>query len=521
MSAPNDLVKLPNREDLVDAEQIKEIARCTIDPIYFIKNYCYVQHPTKGKLKFKLYEYQERLIGIYHNHRNSISMLPRQSGKSQCAGAYLLWYAMFNPDSTVLIAAHVFRGAQEIMTRIRYMYENMPDFIRAGVKAYNRGSIEFDNDSRIVAQATTENTGRGMSISLVYLDEFSFVQPNIAQEFWASLSPTLSTGGRCIITSTPNTDTDQFAEIWKQANKTIDEYGNDTEIGVNGFRAFIAHWSEHPDRDEKWADIERGKIGEEKFLREFECKFIAYDETLINSVFLSNMATDKSPLEKLGEVRFYEPIVDGKLYIVALDPSLGTGGDNAGLQVLSLPDLKQVAEWQNNTTPIRGQIRILKNICDHINKNAPSSEIYWSVENNNIGEAALVIISEMGEENIKGIFLNEPKRTSKSAKIQRKGFTTTHLSKLSACAKLKQWVETSKMTLNSKNLINELKSFIASGTSFKAKIGETDDLVMALILAVRMIQVVSKYDESTFDQIRESFADDEDEYDLPMPVGFL
>lgn len=521
MSATNDLVKLPNREDLVSAVQIQEIAQCAVDPKYFIKNFCYVQHPTKGKMKFALYDYQERLIDVYHGYRNNISMLPRQSGKSQCAAAYLLWYAMFNPDSTVLIAAHVFRGAQEIMTRIRYMYENIPNHIRAGVKAYNRGSIEFDNDSRIVAQATTENTGRGMSISLVYMDEFAFVQPNIATEFWTSLSPTLSTGGRCIITSTPNTDTDQFADIWKQANKTIDQFGNDTGIGINKFKSYMAHWREHPDRDDEWADTERGKIGEEKFLREFECQFIAYDETLINSVFLANMNTDKSPLEKLGEVRFYEPIVDGKLYIVALDPSLGTGGDNAGIQVLSLPDLKQVAEWQNNTTPIRGQIRILKNICDHINKHAPSSEIYWSVENNNIGEAALVIISEMGEENIKGVFLNEPKRSSKGNKIQRRGFTTTHLTKLSACAKLKQWVETSKMTLNSKNLINELKSFIASGTSFKAKIGETDDLVMALILAVRMIQIVSKYDESTFDQIRENFADDEDEYDLPMPVGFL
>lgn len=168
MSATNDLVKLPNREDLVSAEQIQEIAQCAVDPKYFIKNFCYVQHPTKGKMKFQLYEYQERLIDVYHGYRNNISMLPRQSGKSQCAAAYLLWYAMFNPDSTVLIAAHVFRGAQEIMTRIRYMYENIPNHIRAGVKAYNRGSIEFDNDSRIVAQATTENTGRGMSISLVY-----------------------------------------------------------------------------------------------------------------------------------------------------------------------------------------------------------------------------------------------------------------------------------------------------------------------------------------------------------------
>ena len=518
MPIVNDLVKQPNREELLSAEEIREVTLCTIDPKYVIKNYCYLQHPTKGKMKFELFEYQERLIDVYHGYRNNISMLPRQSGKSQCAAEYLLWYAMFNPDSTVLIAAHVFRGAQEIMSRIRFMYENIPDFIRAGVKAYNRGSIEFDNDSRIVAQATTENTGRGMSISLVYLDEFAFVPPNIASEFWTSLSPTLSTGGKCIITSTPNQDNDQFAQIWKQSNKTIDEYGNDRGIGVNGFKHYIAHWNEHPDRDEKWAEIERGKIGEERFMREFELKFVAFDETLINSIFLSNLDTQRDPFMKLGEVRFYEPILDGNMYLVALDPSLGTGGDNAAIQVLSLPDLKQVAEWQHNLTPIKGQISTLKMICDYIYSKAPKSELFWSVENNTIGEAALVIISEMGEENIPGVFLSEP-RKKQSVRKYRKGFTTTHSSKLSACAKLKQWLESGKMNVSSKNLINELKTFVASGTSYKAKQGETDDLVMSLILAIRMILIVSKYEEDTFDQVRETF-DDED-YDTPMPIAFL
>lgn len=278
MRPANDLIKIPHKKDILGAQQIKELALCTFDPKYFIKNYCYIQHPTKGRMKFSLYNYQENLIDVYHNYRNSISMLPRQSGKSQTAAAYLLWYAMFNSDSTILIAAHVFRGAQEIMGRIRFIYENCPDFARAGVVAYNRTSIEFDNGSRIVAQATTENTGRGMSISLVYLDEFAFVPPNIARDFWTSLSPTLSTGGKCIITSTPNQDDDQFAQIWKQANRTQDEYGNERDVGINGFKHFLAHWNEHPDRDEKWAKEELGKIGPERFAREFEC--IGYDTKL-------------------------------------------------------------------------------------------------------------------------------------------------------------------------------------------------------------------------------------------------
>ena len=146
-------------------------------------------------------------------------MLARQTGKSTCAAGYLLWYAMFKSDSTILIAAHKYSGAQEIMSRVRFAYESLPNFIRAGVTAYNRNSIEFDNGSRIIAQATTETTGRGLSLTLIYLDEFAFVPPRIASEFWTALSPTLSTGGKCLITSTPNQDDDQFARILERSNK--------------------------------------------------------------------------------------------------------------------------------------------------------------------------------------------------------------------------------------------------------------------------------------------------------------
>ena len=162
MSANTDLVKKPYLVDRYTEEQLREVARCTLDPKHFIKNYCYIQHPTKGRLPFKLFDYQEELIDSYHDFRYSISLLPRQTGKSTCAAGYLLWYAMYQPDSTILVAAHKRDGAQEIMTRISYMYENCPDIVRSGVTEYNKGSITFDNGSKIVAQATTENTGRGM-----------------------------------------------------------------------------------------------------------------------------------------------------------------------------------------------------------------------------------------------------------------------------------------------------------------------------------------------------------------------
>jgi hypothetical protein len=164
------------------------------------------------------------------------------------------------------------------MQRIRYAYELCPDHIRAGVTSYNKGNLDFENGSRIVSTTTTENTGRGMSITLLYADEFAFVRPTIAKEFWTSISPTLATGGKAIITSTPNSDEDQFALLWKGANKCEDAYGNPTDVGINGFRAYRSYWNEHPDRDEAWANEQRAQLGEDRFRREMNC--IASDSVL-------------------------------------------------------------------------------------------------------------------------------------------------------------------------------------------------------------------------------------------------
>jgi len=507
------IVKKAHQLESFTEHQIHEIAKCAdpvTGPYYFLSNYLYIQHPTRGGIKYNPYEYQQRLIDTYHNYRFSISLMPRQTGKSTSAAGYLLWYAMFVPDSTILVAAHKYLGAQEIMQRIRYAYEHCPDFIRAGVVSYNKGSIDFDNGSRIVAQTTTENTGRGMSISLLYADEFAFVRPTIAREFWTSISPTLATGGKCIITSTPNSDEDQFSLIWKGANKCVDEYGNQTDIGVNGFRAYRSRWQEHPDRDENWANEQRSQLGEERFRREMECEFLIFDETLINAVHLLEMAGIE-PIEKQGQVRWFKRPEPGCTYLVGLDPSLGTGGNPSAIQVLEIPSLMQVAEWQHNKTSIQRQVAILREITGHIAECTKSNtDVYYSVENNSLGEAALVAISEIGEENIPGIFLSEPRRMGGG---YRKGFNTTNKVKLTACAKLKSLIETRKLKVASKNLISELKTFVAKGVSFEAKEGETDDLVMSLLLTVRMLQFIKEFDEKLDSQVRDTL----DDFIEPMP----
>ena len=508
------LVKAPYRQQHWTDEQLSEFMACA-DPVtgpeYFMDHFFHIQHPTKGKMLYHPFDYQKRLIDTYHNYRYSISMMPRQTGKSTSAAGYLLWMAMFHPDSTILIAAHKYTGSQEIMQRIRYAYELCPDHIRAGVTSYNKGNLDFENGSRIVSTTTTENTGRGMSISLLYCDEFAFVRPTIAREFWTSISPTLATGGKAIITSTPNSDEDQFALLWKGANKCEDEFGNPTDLGMNGFRAYRSYWNEHPDRDEKWAAEQRAQLGEDRFRREMGCEFIINDETLIAPAKLLDLQGHE-PLYKTGQVRWYQRPKKDRIYVVSLDPSLGTGGDPAAIQVFEANTTEQVAEWRHNRTTIPEQVRILADIVRHLNETVQSPEnIYYSIENNTIGEAALISIAEFGEENIPGYFLSEP--GGGGSRRYRKGFNTTNKPKLAACNKLKILIETGRMKIRSSGLVSELKTFVAHGVGYAAKPGETDDLVMSTILAVRMMLLLQTYHTEMDVQMR----DHGDQIEPPMP----
>jgi len=505
----DELIKTPYKKTLFKTDKdLQDFIKCC-DPktgyLYFMDNFFYIQHPTRGSIQYHPYEYQQRLINTYHNYRYSIALMPRQSGKSTSAAGYLLWYAMFVPDSTILIAAHKYAGSQEIMQRIRYAYENCPSHIKAGVVTYNKGSLDFENGSRIVSATTTENTGRGMSITLLYLDEFAFVRPTIAEQFWTSITPTLATGGKAIITSTPNSDEDQFALIWKQANKNIDANGEETELGVNGFKPFRSYWHEQPGRDEKWAEEIRQQLGDDRFNREIGCQFIIADETLINPNTLIELQHEE-PIDRMGQVRWYQKPKKDMIYVLGLDPSLGTGGDSCAIQIYEANTTSQIGEWLDNKTDIPKQIKTLSQIINYIvDHTGQPNNIYYSIENNSIGEAALLSLQEYGESNIQGVFLSEKGK-------KRRGYTTTQKVKLSACAKFKTLLESKKMSVKSKALISELKTFVASGGSYQAKIGNTDDLIMASLLVVRILQDIKDFHGDLGDHLR-----DHDELVPPLP----
>lgn len=459
------------------------------------------------------------------------SLIPTHN--TTVAAAYLLWYAMFHPTKTVLLLGNILATAKEIMERIQFAYEMCPDFIRDGVKKYNVQSITFENGSRILARATTPAAARGLAVNLLYLDEFAFVQESFQSEFWSAVSPTLSSSkGRCIITSTPNTEYDQFAKIWFESQTHSMDNGDGivhldpNGPGINDFRGTMVKWEEHPNRDIEWATKEEYKIGTSKFLREYCCEFVTYQETLINSVKLTEIKgrTVRPSIKKTDQVHWFKEIEYGMTYVVALDPSGGTGGDDAAIEVYELPTLRQVAEWRHNMTRIPDQIKLLHRILSEVayqmqTRGAKNIEdhLFWTVENNTIGEAAVLEIQHIGLDKFPGTLINEPRRTR--GKIKR-GMTTTKQTKKTACFHMQKLMETFRLEVASDDLMRQLTDFIKTGTEdgvYRAKNGCKDDLVSATLLVVRMIDIVARFEENTAMVIHETL----EEEGVYQPLGFL
>ena len=246
------------------------------------------------------------------------------------------------------------------------------------------------------------------------------------------------------------------------------------------------------------------------------CEFLIFDETLINSVRLAELE-GKDPTMTMGQTRWYKDIDPRATYLVSLDPSLGTGGDNGAIQVFEMPSMTQVAEWYHNLTPIQIQVKHLREICKYIEdrgrEQGSAPQIYYSVENNSVGESALICIQNIGEENFPGMFLSEPIRRGHVRRF-RKGFNTTHKAKIAACSEFKHMLETKKMTINSKPLISELKTYVATGLGFKAKSGESDDLVAATLLIMRMAKILADWDPKIYEKMTDKMSEE----DLPMPI---
>ena len=324
---------------------------------------------------------------------------------------------------------------------------------------------------------------------MLYLDEFAFVTPRIADEFWTSILPTLSTGGGCIITSTPNTDEDKFSEIW---HKAITEQ--------NGFAAVEVRWDEHPDRDDEFRRDTIAKIGELKWRREYNNEFLSSTETLISAMRMAHWKT-KEPLTVNNNFKFWSGLKKGQKYVIGVDVGTGTGGDYSVIQCFSFPQLEQIAEFRENTfsTP-QLTIRLvwLLNMIDKI-----GGESFYSIESNGVGEGVIAAIEQI--EDAKNIEI--PGVMFHDAGKNKRGYYTSNKSKLASCMQIKDLLDNDhpKMNIHSKMLMAEFKFFVRTGASFAAKIGFTDDLISALLVLVRVVQDAAEYDDTDYASIYDDF----------------
>jgi len=489
-------------------EQVQELVKCINDPIHFIKNYIYIQHPIKGIIPFELYDFQERMIHELRGDKYNLILAGRQCGKTTTVSAYLLWFAFFCPDKLILIVSKNNEGAMELISKIRFMYENVPNWLKPGVvdETFNKHAMGFDNGTRILSTATSEDSGRGLAVSLLYCDEFAFVKPNIQESFWTSISPTLSTGGKCIMSSTPNGSVNLFATLWRKAITN-----NNSE-----FTPIRIKWDEVPGRDEAFKKKQIEILGMHKFRQEFLCEFLSSDRLLIDSAILNEMeqrALEPKTKTQKYEFEFWQELQPGKTYLVGVDPSTGSGLDYTVIEIFSFPELQQVGHLRSNVVSSAFCYKALKSLL--LLLQSINAKVYFSIENNGIGEGLISLYDADESPPTQAEFISE-------AGKNRYGMTTSGKTKMKTCLTLKQLVERNAITICSKLVINELQCFIRKGDKFEAQPGATDDTVSSLLIITRLLHEISQFEDAAFNTLYTLPNQQKDDYDItdtPIIVG--
>ena len=439
---------------------VLEYSKCMKDPVHFAEKYCKVISLDQGLVPFVLYPYQKKMFEQFNEHRFNIVLACRQSGKSISACAYLLWFALFNSEKTVAILANKGATAREMLSRITLMLENIPFFLQPGCKALNKGSIEFSNNSRIIASATSGSSIRGLSVNLLYLDEFAFVER--ANEFYTSTYPVVSAGKdtKIIVTSTANGIGNTFYKIWEGAIQ-----------GVNEFSPFRVDWWDVPGRDEKWKNQTVANTSQLQFDQEFGNTFFGTGDTLINAETL--MGFRSKPYNNIlegGNLLVYKEPEKDHDYVMAVDVAKGRGQDYSTFNLIdiSVRPFQQVAVYRNNTiSPL-----LFPNI---IYKYAKSyNEAYVVIESNDQGTVVCNgLYHDLEYENV---------HVESAIKANAIGIEMTRKVKRLGCSAIKDILENDKLRIVDENTIMEISTFVAKGQSYEASDGNHDDLMMNLVM---------------------------------------
>jgi hypothetical protein len=451
-------------------EQVEEYLKCAENPIYFIETYCKIVTLDHGIQPFKLYPCQVNKVNIIHNNRKVILMEGRQQGKTTTSAAYILWYTLFQESKTVAILANKANAAREVLYRYQLMYENLPIWLQQGVTTWNKGDIELENRSKVFTAATSASGIRGKSVNLLYVDETAIIPNTVADQFFASVYPTISAGEttKILLSSTPL----GYNHFWK--------FWNDAQNDRNGFvPLFIPYW-EIPGRDEAWATEQRRLLGELKFNQEVLCNFLGSSLTLIASDTIAQMSAD-APIYSKDGLDIYEKAEKDCAYIIIADTAKGVGGDYSAFQILNISKMPyvMVGKYKNNTiSPLLYPSVIYKVGKDY-------NDAYVLIEVNTSEQVAEILYSDYEYENI--ISVN---RTPNGQVVNggfgggktQLGVITDKKVKRIGCSNFKSMVEEKKLIIRDADTISEISTFIQRKNSYSADEGYHDDLVMPLVL---------------------------------------
>jgi len=468
----NPLLKSAGTPHEFTKKEIQEYIKCSQDPIYFIMNYIKIVHVDRGLVPFDLYKFQKKIVKSVHNKRFTIAKLPRQSGKTTTVIAYFLYYILFTEDVNIAILANKGSLAREILGRLQLAYENLPMFLQQGIKVWNRGDIQLENGSKIVAAATSSSAIRGGSFNMILLDEFAFVPKNIADEFFSSVYPTISSGKttKVIIVSTPY-GMNHFYKTWCDAVDKKNDY-NPIEV----------HWSEVPGRDQKWKEETIRNTSKEQFAQEFECDFVGSINTLISAAKLKAMPF-RDPTEVKQHLDIYDAPVEEKSYVIVVDVSHGEELDYSAFSVVDASQIpyKQVAKYRSNSIAPMMYPSIIHDVAKRYNN------AYVFIEINDVGQQVADILHyDLEYENVLMVV-----QKGRAGQMLAGGFgqgqaqlgiKTTKKVKQIGCLNLKNVIEDDKLIIEDFDTISELTSFISKGYSYEADTGYNDDLVMTLAL---------------------------------------
>jgi len=493
-------------------EMLEEYVRCKKDPVYFAQNHVKIVTLDHGLQPFRTYDFQEKLINNFHNNRFNICKMPRQTGKSTTCVSYLLHYAIFNDSVNIGILANKASTARELLARLATAYENLPKWMQQGILVWNKGNIELENGSKILAASTSASAVRGMSFNILFLDEFAFVPNHVADSFFASVYPTITSGKstKVIIVSTPH-GMNHFYRLW-----------HDAERGKNEYIPTDVHWSEVPGRDAVWKEQTIANTSEQQFKIEFECEFLGSVDTLIAPSKLKALVYE-DPITRNAGLDVYEEPQKDHDYAVTVDVARGVGGDYSAFVVVDITTFphKMVAKYRDNMI----KPMLFPSVIFEVAKSYNDAWILCEV--NDVGDQVACILNY----DLEYPNLLQCSMRGRAGQIVGQGFSgnKTQLGvKMSKTVKkvgslnLKTMIEEDKLIFNDYEVISELTTFIQKHNSFEAEEGCNDDLAMCLVIYAWLV-AQDYFKELTDQDVRKRlYQEQKEQIEADMaPFGFI